>query len=76
MTASYASDADRIQIAGGAPSAKLSSSSAPSLILMASRKGIEPLTPGLGNLCSILLSYRDKRHVRRPPSADGAPDRR
>ena len=27
---------------------------------MASRKGIEPLTPGLGNLCSILLSYRDK----------------
>ena len=26
---------------------------------MASRKGIEPLTPGLGNLCSILLSYRD-----------------
>jgi hypothetical protein len=28
---------------------------------MASRKGIEPLTPGLGNLCSILLSYRDPR---------------
>ena len=27
---------------------------------MASRKGIEPLTPGLGNLCSILLSYRDQ----------------
>ncbi len=26
---------------------------------LASRKGIEPLTPGLGNLCSILLSYRD-----------------
>src|SRR5437868_5391877 len=26
------------------------------LILLASRKGIEPLTPGLGNLCSILLS--------------------
>jgi hypothetical protein len=26
---------------------------------MASRKGFEPLTPGLGNLCSILLSYRD-----------------
>jgi hypothetical protein len=26
---------------------------------VASRKGIEPLTPGLGNLCSILLSYRD-----------------
>ena len=28
-------------------------------IRVASRKGIEPLTPGLGNLCSILLSYRD-----------------
>ena len=28
---------------------------------MASRKGFEPLTPGLGNLCSILLSYRDVR---------------
>ena len=28
-------------------------------IRLASRKGIEPLTPGLGNLCSILLSYRD-----------------
>lgn len=28
---------------------------------MASRKGIEPLTPGLGNLCSILLSYRDAK---------------
>ena len=27
---------------------------------MASRKGIEPLTPGLGNLCSILLSYREQ----------------
>ena len=26
---------------------------------MASRKGVEPLTPGLGNLCSIQLSYRD-----------------
>ena len=32
---------------------------------MASRKGIEPLTPGLGNLCSILLSYRDPLHWRR-----------
>ena len=29
------------------------------LIFLASRKGIEPLTPGLGNLCSIRLSYRD-----------------
>ena len=27
--------------------------------MMASRKGVEPLTPGLGNLCSIQLSYRD-----------------
>src|ERR1700724_1626652 len=26
---------------------------------MASRRGLEPLTPGLGNLCSIQLSYRD-----------------
>jgi hypothetical protein len=32
---------------------------------MASRKGIEPLTPGLGNLCSILLSYRDPWRWRR-----------
>src|SRR5271154_1784817 len=33
---------------------------------MASRRGLEPLTPGLGNLCSILLSYRDlaKRMLR------------
>ncbi len=31
---------------------------------MASRKGIEPLTPGLGNLCSILLSYRDPQRSR------------
>ena len=28
-------------------------------LYLASRKGIEPLTPGLGNLCSIRLSYRD-----------------
>jgi hypothetical protein len=26
---------------------------------MVSRKGVEPLTYGLGNRCSILLSYRD-----------------
>jgi hypothetical protein len=25
---------------------------------MATRKGLEPLTSGLGNRCSILLSYR------------------
>ncbi len=35
---------------------------------MASRKGIEPLTPGLGNLCSILLSYRDQKRAA-PPEA-------
>ena len=39
------------------------------LIFLASRKGIEPLTPGLGNLCSILLSYRDPVDavIGRPP---------
>ncbi len=34
------------------------------LTVLASRKGIEPLTPGLGNLCSILLSYRDAADAR------------
>ena len=28
-------------------------------IYLVSRKGVEPLTYGLGNRCSILLSYRD-----------------
>lgn len=32
---------------------------------LASRKGVEPLTYGLGNRCSILLSYRDFRDVNR-----------
>ena len=36
---------------------------------MASRKGIEPLTPGLGNLCSILLSYRDLTSKRDWPTS-------
>ncbi len=34
------------------------------LILLASRAGLEPATPGLGNLCSILLSYRDLEPAR------------
>ena len=32
---------------------------------MASRRGLEPLTPGLGNLCSIQLSYRDSAAISR-----------
>ena len=43
------------------------------LILLASRKGIEPLTPGLGNLCSILLSYRDPASAARAISRATAP---
>ena len=36
------------------------------LIRLASRRGLEPLTPGLGNLCSIQLSYRDSNRRQNP----------
>ncbi len=42
---------------------------------MASRKGIEPLTPGLGNLCSILLSYRDQPRKVSQRRAGGSPSK-
>jgi (4S)-4-hydroxy-5-phosphonooxypentane-2,3-dione isomerase len=44
--------------------------------LMASRRGLEPLTPGLGNLCSIQLSYRDSSFQRRPSRPYGQGDPR
>ena len=43
---------------------------------VASRKGIEPLTPGLGNLCSILLSYRDAADAQFSPRAQSGRKRR
>ena len=36
-------------------------------LFLASRRGLEPLTPGLGNLCSIQLSYRDSDQRRAGP---------
>ena len=45
---------------------------------MASRRGLEPLTPGLGNLCSIQLSYRDPDQPRgsQNPYGQGKPQAR
>jgi hypothetical protein len=59
-----------------APAAEMSEHAVPCLARfrgeVASRKGIEPLTPGLGNLCSILLSYRDRPPRSRRLSGAGA----
>lgn len=33
-------------------------------VKMARSKGLEPLTPGTGNLCSIQLSYERKRGMK------------
>ena len=45
-------------------------------MMVASRKGFEPLTYGLGNRCSILLSYRDIIPILGAFLAPENPDRR